>query len=1015
MRSPQPKQRCGVGERKTPELYSIAAHRGFADALVAGLIPRYSENEIGLARLTLLLPSSRAARGVSEAFVRHYGEMGQAGLLMPRMVMVGDIDLDEALGPLLDPLGAIEIPAAVSPTRRWLELANILGEAMAAEGQQVPGKAALLRLARDLSATMDRLAAEEISFAEFLSDGVVGANQDLAEHWQRNTRLFASVLARWAHTLDERGEIDAATRRNLLFERARKRWQKTPPETPIVAAGITSAAPALARLLRTISELPKGAVILPDLDLSMSDAAWEELGRAGEVPEQDAEKFTPRESAAHPQYHLKLLLNRMGVARDEVRAWHRKGIGAAPPARSHAISSLFLPPNASKIWVGLPAEKRRLSGVKTITCSTPDEEAQAIAILVRETLETPEKRVSIVTPDRSLARRVGQHLKRWNIEANDTAGTPLSLTAPGRLILQLTEMAVENFAPVPLIAGLGHPLVRRGEARAAWLKALRSFERSLRGPRPAAGMIPLTAVAKSAGVETWWAEVTQLLQPIRHLSEDAGELAFAEALDALAGVAETLAGTELWANEDGRMLSRFVEDLRNNAREVGTKIELKELPSTLRDAMDQVAVRPPYGSHPRVSIYGLLEARMTRADLVICGGLNEGAWPQTPSPDALLAPAILRALGMPGPELRIGLSAHDLAGALGAPEVVLTRAIRDMDGPSIPSRFLLRIDALLGKEAPKYEDARTEELTRAIDVPTAKTEPYVRPRPNPTAELRNVDINVTGLDRLLGDPYQFYANKILALTPIDPLDADPSKDFAWQGTQAHEILKRWHEAHLKGELVTIADTARQVLDEVNIHPLLRGLWEPRLRAGLDWVEQTLAVQDDRKTVAVECDGSMKVDGVRVHGRADRIDRYPDGTLAIVDYKAGSPPSAAQVEAGYALQMGTMGLIAREGDFGGISGETSHYEYWSLAKDDGEFGYVSEPIKTGSKRSGLSPEEFLPKHEAFLQDAITRFITGSEAFTAKLNPDYPTYNTYDQLMRLDEWQASFVEEDAEAVE
>ena len=125
-----------------PLVYSIAAHRGFADALVAGLIPRYSEPEIGLARLTLLLPSTRAARTLQEAFVR----VSDGGLLMPRMAVVGDLDLDETLGALLDPLGNADIPPAVDPTRRWLRLAEILREEM---GDTAPRGPALLRLARE--------------------------------------------------------------------------------------------------------------------------------------------------------------------------------------------------------------------------------------------------------------------------------------------------------------------------------------------------------------------------------------------------------------------------------------------------------------------------------------------------------------------------------------------------------------------------------------------------------------------------------------------------------------------------------------------------------------------------------------------------------------------------------------------------------------------------------------------------------------------------------------------------
>src|SRR3546814_6300629 len=95
----------------------------------------------------------------------------------------------------------------------------------------------------------------------------------------------------------------------------------------------------------------------------------------------------------------------MGVARAEGGQWQRRGSTGAEPARSHAISSLFLPPQASRAWIDLDAAKRRLSGVRLIESATSEEEAQAIALLVREALDVPEKRVAVITPDRSLARR----------------------------------------------------------------------------------------------------------------------------------------------------------------------------------------------------------------------------------------------------------------------------------------------------------------------------------------------------------------------------------------------------------------------------------------------------------------------------------------------------------------------------------------------------------------------------------------------------------------------------------
>ncbi|WP_228244033.1 double-strand break repair protein AddB [Porphyrobacter sp. GA68] len=995
-------------ERPGPTVYSIAAHRGFADALVAGLVPRYEEPGLGLARLTLLLPSRRSQRVLTEAFTRLYGAQGRGGLLLPRMAVVGDLDLDETLGSLLDPLGAADIPPAVDPMRRWLMLADLLAEEM---GRNAPEGAARLRMARQIGQTMDRLLVEEIAPNDLVGPLVLDLLGNLSTHWQRSLRTFIGVQDRWLAQLRQWGMVDAAQRRNLLFAHAVRCWRERPTDRPLVAAGVTSAAPALARMLRAVADLPQGAVILPDLDLALRPEVWDELGCAGCAPGEGEHVFARGDAVTHPQYHLKLLLNRMGVAREEVRQWHRRGVRAAPPERTQAISALFLPPVASRIWVDLPAGKRRLAGVRTMQTANPDAEAQAIAVLAREALEEPEKRVAIITPDRSLARRVVQHLRRWNITADDSAGQPLTHTAAGRLFLLLARVASDQAAPVPLLALLQHPLVGAGTDRRQWLAFTRELDLALRKPRPAPGLPPLRRIVEQltrledhSAMLDWWGAVENRLNALFACACEE-EAPLADQVDCLARIAEAFCGLDLWAREDGRALSTFVEALREHARAAGTRLAPRHLASALRDEMECIAVRPPYLGHTRVAIYGLIEARMTRADLVICGGLNEGTWASPAARDALLAPAVLRALGVPGVDHRIGLSAHDLAGALGAREVVLSRARRDASGPAIPSRFLLRVQALLGEQAEAHIDARTPLLGEAVDAPRASPKPYPRPAPRPTAQQRGVAIAVTALDRLRGDPYQFYAGAILGLRPLDRMDAEPSP--AWQGELAHKILERWHAARKSDPAARLRPIASCVLEEMNAHPVMRGLWRPRLLAALDWVESSIAAEPQRTPIAVEQRGKMRHLDVQIHGRADRIDRMPDGTLAVVDYKTGRPPSRQMVAKGFALQLGLIGLIARSGGFDGVQGEPECFEYWSLARSEKSrtgFGFVDTPLKIGSRKTGLEPEQFLPLTEQYLADAITRWIKGDEPFTARLEPDYQGYNDYDQLMRLDEWQA-----------
>lgn len=987
---------------KGPQVYSIAAHRGFADALVAGLIPRYSEAELGLARLTLLLPSRRAARTVTEAFVRLSG----TGLLLPRLVVVGDLDLDEALGAMLDPLGAgLDIPPAADPVRRWLRLAEFL---RVVEGSDARKGAALLRQAFELGRTMDRLLVEGIAPEDLMSEAVIGIVGEQAAHWQTGTLTFLKVQQYWLAELAKRGQIDAPARRNLLFDHAARHWKETPPAHPVVAAGVTSASPALAKLLRVVSELPRGAVILPDLDLTLDGDVWKELGTAGQPEGPGDPPFGRFDASTHPQYHLKLLLNRMGLARDEVQPWHRAGLSPAPPARSRAISNLFLPPSASARWVDLPADQRRLSGVRIMETANPEEESQAIAILMREALETPERRVALITPDRALAARVVAQLDRWGIKADDTAGLPLAQTAAGRLLLLLAEVLAENAAPVPLVALLTHPKLRAGEARPAWLENARALDLRLRGPRAAPGLAPVRQLAGKR-LADWWTGVEDLLSPLFAFD---GEPPLADLLDQLAQTAEALCGEALWGDADGRALSAFVEELRDPARDADTTLDPRELHAVLRDAMDRVAVRPPWGGHPRVAIYGLIEARMSRADLVICGGLVEGKWPGAATPDALLPPAVLRALGVPGADFRIGLAAHDLAAALGAPEVVLSHAQRDEGAPVIPSRFVLRVRAMLGRKlAAEHDEREAVRLARRIDE-VAAAPAYPRPQPLPSAEQRRVDISVTGLDRLRSDPYQFYAGSILRLRALDGLDAEPSP--AWKGTAVHDILDKWHkDGERPDRLLTIAD---EVLDTMSAHPLMRTLWRPRLVAALEWIAEQVIAQhgEGRRAIQTEIDGEIDWRGVRIHGRADRIDRLEGGALAVVDYKTGGPPSPKMVQEGFALQLGLVGLMAQRGGFTGISGEPERFEYWSLSRNrDGTgFGYIKEPILEGRAKTGIPRDEFLTVTAAYLNDAIDKWILGGDPFTARLNPDLASYTDFDQLMRLDEWIGQLGAEEAE---
>ena len=470
----------------------------------------------------------------------------------------------------------------------------------------------------------------------------------------------------------------------------------------------------------------------------------------------------------------------------------------------------------------------------------------------------------------------------------------------------------------------------------------------------------------------------------------------ANLLAAIREAATTLAGDAGWSGPDGRAAADLIAELEASAPLGPHDFDAAGLAPMLRLMMDGQAVRPPQGGHPRLSIWGLLEARLQHADLMVLGGLNEGVWPALPSPDPWLAPRIRAELGLPGLEARIGLSAHDFAMARGAPEVLITRARRDARSPTIASRFWLRLEAMTGGMTREH---RLPGWAGAIDRPVGPPDPVARPRPRPPVADRPAVIAVTHLDRLKADPFAFYAGAMLHLRSLDPVDADPTP--AWRGTAVHDVFERWMKED-GCDPDRLIPRAEQLIADMAAHPVMRALWEPRLMAALRWIAEAMSSRkaEGRAPLTAEIEGRIEIAGITLRGKVDRIDRWADGRLAIIDYKTGMPPSAAQVATGYSMQLGLLGLIAERGGFEGVEGIPLDFEYWSLARNrEGGFGYVASPV---GGRDGPVPEEFTTLAAATLTRAVEHWLTGPAPFTAKAAPEYAPYGDYDQLMRLDEW-------------
>jgi ATP-dependent helicase/nuclease subunit B len=973
-----------MAEPRGPAIYTIPASRTFADALVDGILAQHGHDPMALARGMVVLPNNRARKAINDAFVRR----AEPALLLPRLVVLGDAELGEEAGLAFDTEVA-ELPPAIEPLQRQLILARLIQRHRLAEGRSTDAAMAMT-LASDLANAMDALTIEEKSLAD-VRDAL--QQESLTEHWQKATRLFSVLQDEYPRELARLNRIDVTDRRNRLLHATAEHWRRSSPAGFVLAAGISTPAPAIAALLGVIARMARGSVVLAALDLDMAEAEWDAIRGAGEQRRQDA----------HPQYHLSRLLNGMGISRNEVRLWPG---GVREPARdraSIAANRALAPAEFTREWSGIPATQRSLSHVSEVVFPTLADEAQGIAIALRGVLETPGKTAALITPDRSLAARVAAHLARWDISADDSAGKPLSLTVPGGLVQAIVAAVSSHFAPSELLALLKHPLIRKGDEaeRRAWLDGARWLDLALRGPRPAPGLAGVTAWLKGGQERerktrdralARWSDVALLLEPIEAATTAPG-LTLANAVRIVRDAATLLAGEEAWRGHEGRAVSDLFDRLGAVAAGEPLAVELETLPQLFRTLLDGSSVRPPYGGHHRIAIWGLLEARLQSADLVILGGLNEGSWPQMPSPDPWLAPVVRAALDLPGLDFRIGLSAHDFVLALGGKEVIVSRSQRDATAPAVASRFLLRLRALTGGLA--ASSLQMAGLARAMDGLTGSAQRTSQPKPCPPVADRPTAVNVTDVDRLKADPFAFYAQKMLKLSKLDRVDADPGA--AWRGSFIHDLIEQWAklDRYAAGGLL-----ARLAVEQVraDLDPVLRTLWMPRMVAAAQWLEDQIASQlaEGRVAVLQEEKGSFEFGDIKVTGKPDRIDRLADGTFAVVDYKSGQPPSNKQISEGFALQLGLLGALVEAGAFPAAHGAISSSEYWRMNKKGDQFGSLHRVNLKDEPRP--LPELALEHFEL----AVETWLTGDEPFTAKLHPLLAPFEDYDQLMRLEEW-------------
>jgi ATP-dependent helicase/nuclease subunit B len=964
-----------------PRLFGLAPGVDFPAALVAGLIDRMAgQPPEAMANVTIYLNTQRMMRRVRGLMT------AQGAAFLPRLRLITDLGNDIALTGL---------PAAVPPLRRRLELTQLVARLLDGQPDLAP-RAALFDLSDSLATLMDEMQGEGVA-----PETVAGLDvSDHSAHWAR-TREFLKIVTRF---FDGTEAPDVESRRRKVVNRLIAAWQDAPPQGPVIVAGSTGSRGTTALLMMAVARLPQGALVLPGYDFGMPDAVWDRMDDAMTAED-------------HPQFRFRRLLLALGATPAQVQPWHN----TPPPSamRNHLISLSLRPAPVTDQWLtegkDLPDLVTATADMTLIEAPGPRAEALAIALILRKAAEDGQT-AALITPDRNLTRQVTAALDRWGILPDDSAGRPLALSAPGRLLRTVVDLIGQKLTSDSLLAVLKHPLTFTGGDRGAHLRFTRELELRLRRHGPAfptpEHLMEWAATRKDEGITEWATALARALADlaatgIRPLVDHvAHHRALTETF--ARGTAPDGAG-KLWEEEPGIAALAMMDNLAAEAP-AGGEMGLHDYRDLFTAVVSRDEVRESVTPHPRVMIWGTLEARVQGADLVILGGLNDGTWPKLPPPDPWLNRRMRQDAGLLLPERQIGLSAHDYQQAVAAPHVVLTRAIRDAEAETVPSRWVNRLVNLMNGlpdrqgpialEAMKARGADWLALALALERPTDAMlaepglQPATRPAPRPPVSARPDKLSLTRISTLIRDPYAIYARYVLRLKKLDPLRHAP--DAALRGQLLHLILERFVKDRPADETraearARLMETARRVLSEETPWPAARALWLARLDRAADFFLATES-ESGGTPVALEGMGKVKLDPLpfTLFGTPDRIDRLPDGRLHIIDYKTGTPPTEAQQKA-YDKQLLLAAAMAERGGFTALG----------LADVD-RITYVGLGSNPKIVETAITPAITSAVWEGLLR-LIARYMMPSVGYTARravFEDRYP--GDYDHLARYGEW-------------
>ncbi|RCL03570.1 MAG: ATP-dependent helicase/nuclease subunit B [Candidatus Tokpelaia sp. JSC161] len=777
--------------------------------------------------------------------------------------------------------------------------------------------------ARELSHLIEKIEIEDENL-----NLLKNINSDhMTELWQVTLNFLNILIEEWPKILKERQLVNPVFLHKKAIEQHAAYLSAHPPRGAVLIAGFINTNPAITKLIKTISLLQQGAIIIPGVDRDLDEISWDALNL----------KKKNLSAISHPQYNIKKLLEEIGIQRTSIK--HIGFVSSEKRQREQLISLALRPASTTNIWIKVKKiinhNKKAFQKVSLIEAQGEREEARAIAIALRFAIEKKQK-AALMTSNRNFSRRVSAELKRFGIKANSWSQKLLLESDTIRLIRFLINSIFEE-SPIPVLSLLKNPLVRLETRHAKLRENVEQFELALRG---STGKISLGRTSdfiikrlkefqniqklQAKDILILSNKITQAAAPLYKFAVSKKNTSIAEAIKKTIQSLENFGRDKngslkhLYRGESGKSFKLFVRSLITERS--GLEFTSQEWPKIFEALIAEETFQEKNNTYSHITICKALEARLQSFDTIILSNLNEVSDTEAIHNNPFLSRAMQKIIHSDQTEKDIGLAAHDFQMALGMNNVILSRSLRTNNSPSLPSRLLQRVETLLGSDAMTAIRHRGNiYLQWGETLDTMPTVPYLaRPCPKPPITSRPTHFSISEIEVLRHDPYAIYAKKILRLKPLDPLLS--IQTHSKRGTLYHEIIAAFSASGIKAEATEasflLRKTAKEKFNNLQLPPYIQALWWPHfLKIAEEFLKWEISLGQRIRFSEISADPiQLNQTGTTISGRADRIDLIDPSHCEIIDFKTGSTPSSQEAAKLLSPQLALEGALLLRGAF-----------------------------------------------------------------------------------------------------